>query len=79
VVWYGGRVETEDVEDEAGVAFRVTCVVLMSRRFFSKIFAISIVIPQKSGTRCEHVWWQESEHSGRQASGADFETAFQLT
>ena len=44
------------MDEEAGVIFLWTWVVLMSRRFFNKILAISIVIPQKSGTRCEQVW-----------------------
>jgi hypothetical protein len=51
------------VVEEAGVVFLETCVVLMSRRFFNRILAISMVIPQKSGMRCEHVWWQVRPHS----------------
>jgi hypothetical protein len=35
----------------------------MSRSWVNKMFAISIVIPQKSGTRWTHAAWQVSEHS----------------
>ena len=61
--WYCGKVDTLDVDDEGGAGFLCDWVVLMSRRFLSRTLAISIVMPQKSGTRCEHVWWHVREHS----------------
>jgi hypothetical protein len=48
-------------EIEAGL--RCTCVVLISLSCLSKILAISIVIPQKSGTKCAQVAWHVKEQS----------------
>lgn len=47
-----------------GRGFLWVWVVLISRRFLRRMLAISIVIPQKSGTKCEHVWWHVKLHSG---------------
>ena len=46
-----------------GTGFLWTWVVLISRSCVSRIFAISIVMPQKSGTRCTQAAWQVREHS----------------